>query len=58
MNKAIEIMVTEAIAKLAQIHNCEISDIMTGIMTGNELIANQLTELIGAAEAAIAKAIA
>jgi hypothetical protein len=58
MKKAIEIMITEAITELANVHGCSENDIINGLMSGSEKLANQLTELVGAAEKAIAEAAA
>ena len=54
MKKAIEIMITSAIEKLAEIHGCDENAIIAGLMSGNKKLSAQLTELVGAAEAMIA----
>jgi len=54
--KAISIMITEAIKTMARVHNCTGDEIAIGLMNGNEKLVSELTELVGYAEETIARA--
>jgi hypothetical protein len=46
--RAMEIIVQDAVATLARVHNCDNQAIITNIQSGNAFLAKQLQELLTA----------